>query len=449
MGRFSQPESRKDPRVPTKSGRFEAGPEPGLLPQFGADVPTAPAPPICERSLLLAGWSHQRCRLDQVRLLAAELVVETWGARSSREPSWPPTRPVAAASAPVAEDPEEGATLAELEISFLSPFDPETKSLEEYEVRLHQGVEMARPDCRDEAISRECCLGEAQFQTAFSRFTTLCRTTPTAARPDGPDHVLRATGAGISKLMQMWGADPVAIYYRYKGAAEAYSEAGGTDSSGRAGEAAVASRERERRPRAWVHEEDAPRSRSREPDGHEGARPQGNSAGAFDRAMSGAKLWGERGQATGTKPQTFDISSRNSGGESALLAIVARDAQAAGTGFGDGDADLDKHLEAFQDVCLYSPRTTARSFGLSPAMKARAKYDNLEKKSTAFQEFQVSWLEALTELNAAGVYKCQKDLLYDHLRKIGSFLREEVSRDRRFWPLRPSPGVQQEFRKPR
>ena len=35
-------------------------------------------------------------------------------------------------------------------------------------------------------------------------------------------------------------------------------------------------------------------------------------------------------------------------------------------------------------------------------MKARAKYDNLEKKSTAFQEFQVSWLEALTELKCCG-----------------------------------------------
>ena len=69
------------------------------------------------------------------------------------------------------------------------------------------------------------------------------------------------------------------------------------------------------------------------------------------------------------------------------------------------------------------------------AMKARAKCDNLEKK------FLASWLEALTELNAAGVYKCQKDLLYDYLHKIGSFLREEVSRDRRFWPLRPSPGA--------
>ena len=44
----------------------------------------------------------------------------------------------------MAEDPEEGATLAELESSFLSPFDPETESLEEYEVRRHQGVEMAR-----------------------------------------------------------------------------------------------------------------------------------------------------------------------------------------------------------------------------------------------------------------------------------------------------------------
>ena len=158
-----------------------------------------------------------------------------------------------------------------------------------------------------------------------------------------------------------------------------------------------------------------------------------------------------------------------------MLAIVARDAQAAGTGFGDGDADLDKHLEAFQDVCLVvqpkNDREKLRLFARTlqgrqgrcrsfmdasfhesdeaKAMKARAKYDNLEKKSTAFQEFQVSWLEALTELNAAGVYKCQKDLLYDHLRKIGSFLREEVSRDRRFWPLRPSPGVQQEFRKPR
>ena len=81
---------------------------------------------------------------------------------------------------------------------------------------------------------------------------------------------------------------------------------------------------------------------------------------------------------------------------------------------------------------------------LTKAMKARARYDNLEKKATQFQE--VFWLEALAELNSAGVYKCQKDLLYDYLHKIGSFVRDEVSRDRRFWPLRPSPGVKQEFR---
>ena len=230
--------------------------------------------------------------------------------------------------------------------------------------------------------------------------------------------------------------------------------------------------------------------------------------------MSGAKPWDERGQTT--KPQTFDISSHNSG-ESVLLAIVQemrkqreQDAKERAEQlqslkeqksvftyslrddlpvFGDGDADLDKHLEACQDVCLvvkpkndreklrlfartlkgtrrrcydtivkeskhngdYEAKPSAvfdrvvaaldASFHESDeakAMKARAKCDNLEKKSTAFQEFQVSWLEALTELNAAGVYKCQKNLLYDFLHKIGSFLREEVSRDRRFWPLQPS-----------
>ena len=165
--------------------------------------------------------------------------------------------------------------------------------------------------------------------------------------------------------------------------------------------------------------------------------------------------------------------------------------------FGDGDSDLDKHLEAFSDVCMVvkpkGDREKLRLFARTlkgtrrrcydtiikeakhngdyeskpasvfdrvvalldasfhesdeaKAMKARARYDSLEKRATQFQEFQVSWLEALTELNSAGVYKCQKDLLYDYLHKIGSFLRDEVSRDRRFWPLRPSPGVKQEFR---
>ena len=148
------------------------------------------------RSLpLLAEWSHRRPSASSGNRTGRGDLGQPVARPSAslREPSRPPARPVAAASAPVAEDPEEGATLAELESSFLSPFDPETESLEEYEVRLHQGVEMACPDCRDEAISlAECCLGEAQFRTAFSRFTTLCRSTPAAARPDGPDHVLRA-----------------------------------------------------------------------------------------------------------------------------------------------------------------------------------------------------------------------------------------------------------------
>ena len=225
-----------------------------------------------------------------------------------------------------------------------------------------------------------------------------------------------------------------------------------------------------------IHGEEMPRSRSREPESREPMKSSGYSGGAFDRAMaSSGRAWGDRGPATSPKPQAFDISSHNSGGESALLAIVQemrkqREQDAKETAeqlkslkgeksvftyslrddlrvLGDGDADLGKHLEAFQDVCLlrydregcqaqrglYEAKPSAvfdrvivaldASFHESDeakAMKARAKYDNLEKKSTAFQQFQVSWLEALTELNAAGVYKCQKYLLYDYLHKIGS-----------------------------
>ena len=79
-------------------------------------------------------------------------------------------------------------------------------------------------------------------------------------------------------------------------------------------------------------------------------------------------------------------------------------------------------------------------------MKARAKFDHLEKRGTSFQEFQVAWLECLSDLNAAGVHKFQKDLLYDYLHKLGSYLREEVSKDKRFWPIKPAPGITQEFR---
>ena len=54
-----------------------------------------------------------------------------------------------------------------------------------------------------------------------------------------------------------------------------------------------------------IHEEDVPRSRSREPEGRGGVRS-----------------WSARGQAAASKPRTFDISSHNSGGDSALPAIV-------------------------------------------------------------------------------------------------------------------------------
>ena len=92
---------------------------------------------------------------------------------------------------------------------------------------------MARLDCKDEAVSAtESCLGEAQFQKAYARYVSLRRTTAAAIRLDGPDHVLRAIGAGMSKMLQDANADPAAIYYRFQGAAEACAAAGGTDCAG-------------------------------------------------------------------------------------------------------------------------------------------------------------------------------------------------------------------------
>ena len=131
-----------------------------------------------------------------------------------------------------AEDPETGASLSELKTSFLSAMDPDVETLDEYEVRLSQGVEMARADCRDEALSyTEGMLGEAQYKTAFARFQKFA--TDAASQAKGADVVLRGIGAGISGLLQKPGADPVAIYYRYDGAVRAYRELGGTDPSGR------------------------------------------------------------------------------------------------------------------------------------------------------------------------------------------------------------------------
>ena len=131
-----------------------------------------------------------------------------------------------------AEDPETGASLSELKTSFLSAMDPDVETLDEYEVRLSQGVEMARADCRDEALSyAEGMLGEAQYKTAYACFQKFA--TDATSQVKGPDVVLRGIGAGISGLLQKPGADPVAIYYRYDGAVRAYRELGGTDSSGR------------------------------------------------------------------------------------------------------------------------------------------------------------------------------------------------------------------------
>ena len=64
--------------------------------------------------------------------------------------------------------------VAELESSFLGPFDPETESLEEYDARLDQGVEMARPDCKNEAISLAgCCLGSAVPDSLFAIYNSV------------------------------------------------------------------------------------------------------------------------------------------------------------------------------------------------------------------------------------------------------------------------------------
>ena len=181
-------------------------------------------------------WSHSclvrlmrrwRLRMEERLLLrsgpaAAENVSRSRGSRSE----------LTCEAVEGAEDPETGASLSELKTSFLSAMDPDVETLDEYEVRLSQGVEMARADCRDEALSyAEGMLGEAQYKTAYARFQKFA--TYATSQAKGPDVVLRGIGAGISGLLQKPGADPVAIYSRYDGAVRAYRELGGTDSSGR------------------------------------------------------------------------------------------------------------------------------------------------------------------------------------------------------------------------
>ena len=60
------------------------------------------------------------------------------------------------------------------------------------------------------------------------------------------------------------------------------------------------------------------------------------------------------------------------------------------------------------------------------AMKAKRKYDCLEKGSESYQQFSVAWVESLAELEDAGVEKSEKDLFLDFLQKCGEQLKIAV-----------------------
>ena len=102
-----------------------------------------------------------------------------------------------------ADDPETGASLSELQTSFLSAMDPDVETLDEYEVRLSQGGNRLAPSYA------EGMLGEAQYKTAYARFQKFA--TDATSQAKGADVVLRGIGAGISGLLQKPGADPVAL----------------------------------------------------------------------------------------------------------------------------------------------------------------------------------------------------------------------------------------------
>ena len=390
------------------------------------------------------------------------------------------------------EDPETGASLSELKTSFLSAMDPDAETLDEYEVRLSQGVEMARADCRDEALSfAEGMLGEAQFKTAYARFQKFA--TDAKSQSNGPDIVLRGIGAGISGLLQKPGADPVAIYYRYDGAVRAYKELGGADESGRVqarlqslhekAENALDARSlppssaasvRSSQDWLWencglvspsrfrrggadtppaagaahrgrdmgrVLEEDVDRSRSSEqrrltPPPQRSRHTPVQRAQHFDMASSSNPSGGETAEEMrnqreqDARDRAAELKSLR--GEKSVFTFNLKDDLPI---FGDGDTDLDRHLESFQEVCLVvkpnNDREKLRLFARTlkgtrrrcydtivkeaksngdyearpnvvydwvvaaldasfhesdeaKAMKARAKYDALDKKSTAF-----------------------------------------------------------------
>ncbi|CAE7778267.1 unnamed protein product, partial [Symbiodinium pilosum] len=409
---------------------------------------------------------------------------------------------------------------------------------------------MARLDCKDEAVSAtESCLGEAQFQKAYARYVSLCRTTAAAIRLDGPDHVLRAIGAGMSKMLHK---TPTRTLRR--------STTGSREPRKHARLQAeptvrvVWTRIYSRRPTVgcgrtagWCHrrfrrshvKHDAPSPPDYNmtdtrlvgpidvetpPGAAAGMRTEPGPAQAARHSASRlgleAKLDLRARLGLSFLVCTRSNSSQNAAQETALMATVQEmrrqpeqdDRECAAElrsvkeetssvftfnlrddlpVFGDGDSDLDKHLESFQDVCLVvepkNGREKLQSFARALKGTLRRCYDTIVKEAKlstmettranprwslagrsghgcflprvkrskgdegqsllrwpgkeecAFQDFQASWLEALTELNAAGAYKCQKDLLYDYLHN----LRDEASGDRRFWPLRPTPVVKQ------
>ena len=133
--------------------------------------PRCTAAPTRKSLPLLAEWSHLRCLPGRVLWQQNR----SWRPGAARSAAFSVfTRAFQYFSAHVAEDPEECAKLAELESSFLGPFDPETESLEEYDARLDQGVEMARPDCKNEAISLAgCCLGSAVPDSLFAIYNSV------------------------------------------------------------------------------------------------------------------------------------------------------------------------------------------------------------------------------------------------------------------------------------
>jgi hypothetical protein len=169
--------------------------------------------------------------------------------------------------------------------------------------------------------------------------------------------------------------------------------------------------------------------------------------------------------------------------------------------FGDADNDVEAHLEEFEDLCNLAnplegvaPAERLRLFGKTlegsrlrcykaimkeakrdgaalsdptkvfdqivaqfyvefhetdetKAMNAKRQYDALERGKGPYQTFSISWTEALADLRAAGVIKSDKELFLDFLVKVGSELKLKILEDQRFWPIKPSPGTQQVFRK--